>query len=367
MMNNRNWGIEGMKVFSMLLIVILHIFIHSDLILSPTPTVLEKNVYYLGQSICMCGVNCYAIITGYLCLDSKFRISRILNLWLIVLFYSVGIMLIDLICGSYGLDAEDILTCIFPMSMIHYWYFTEYFRLFVIIPILNFVVNKLSKKQLLVVLISLLLLGLCMASYIQHGYHFVWLAILYLFGAYIKRYPIQLNKVKKIILVFLYVGAIVLTWLQVSDVIQLFGVRLLQYTSPTIFTVALILLILFSQLQVPNRIRNVVGWMAKRSFAVYLIHTHMVIWDLIIANSLVAFNSQTMGVKGLIASSIVVMIFMCGCVIDECRERLWKRLRIQERLNGLDNYLSDNVSEIPLFIKLKQVLDVKDGERHDME
>ena len=84
-MNNRNWGIEGMKVFSMLLIITLHIFIHSDLILSPAFTSLEKNVYYLGQSICMCGVNCYAIITGYLCLDSKFRISRFLNFWLCVL------------------------------------------------------------------------------------------------------------------------------------------------------------------------------------------------------------------------------------------------------------------------------------------
>jgi len=358
-----DWRLRRRGIF----IIALHIWGYSNLILPTSSALFEKNVYYLGKSIFFSGVNCYALITGYLCLDSRFRISRILNLWGMVLFYSLGFMLIYLVGGGRCLDFEDILTCTFPMTMVHYWYFTEYFRLFFLIPFLNYIVNKLSKKQLVLTMVCLLLFGMFMDSYIQYGYHVVWLAILYLFGAYTKRYPFRLNIAKKVFLFGVYIIVIAITYLQQLDVIECFKINLLEYTSPTIFISAFVLLIVFVQVRVPGRIRSLVSWMARRSFAVYLIHTHIVIWDLIIADSLASFNSQMIWVKILIGATVVVLIFLFGCVVDEGRERVWKRIRIYGLLNRLDKYLSDNVSEIPLFIKLKEVLDVKDGERHDME
>lgn len=88
-MKKINSGINLFKLFSMFMIVVLHIIGRGGVVYN----VVGARFFgaYFLQNMNFCAVNCYAITTGYLMYGKKLRISRITELWFEILFYSVVI------------------------------------------------------------------------------------------------------------------------------------------------------------------------------------------------------------------------------------------------------------------------------------
>lgn len=64
-MQKRNPGIELLRIFSMFLIIILHINGAGGLKLACTPLGLKYELVQLFQVCAFCAVNCFALISGY--------------------------------------------------------------------------------------------------------------------------------------------------------------------------------------------------------------------------------------------------------------------------------------------------------------
>ena len=77
----RNYGIELFRIFSMLMIVILHINMNGGL-MGCFPNVDAKyTTLWFGETFCFASVNCYALISGYVMYNHKATAGKLMNMW----------------------------------------------------------------------------------------------------------------------------------------------------------------------------------------------------------------------------------------------------------------------------------------------
>lgn len=61
--NERNFGIDALRILSMFAIVLMHILYKGNLLKDVSDN--GNAVLWLIETVCFCAVNCYAMISGY--------------------------------------------------------------------------------------------------------------------------------------------------------------------------------------------------------------------------------------------------------------------------------------------------------------
>lgn len=360
--SGRNYGIDLLRIISMLMVVILHILGQGGILANCQFLTGSYIVAWFLEIGAYCAVNCYALISGYVGYTAKHRYSNIISLYLQVIFYTIGISLIFLIIMPEAVQFSDIVKILFPFAFTNvYWYFTAYFCLFFFIPALNLVVDKLEKKQLKTIILSITMLFSIIPTIFRRdmfitgdGCSPLWLAMLYVIGAYIRKYEV-LKKHKCSKYIWMYFLCIISTWgikIGVEYVtLKMLGEAkggnlLISYLSPTILFAALSLLMFFSQIKVSEKLKGVIVFLSPLAFSVYLIHTAPLIWD----NVLCGLFSSYATVNPLILVSLVlataITIYLVCSLIDIIRVKLFEFLNIKQKSQQIENYISKKVEKI---------------------
>lgn len=214
MKNQRMANIELLRSISMFMVIAIHLFTKTSVLWNIDP---KRPVYamsWLLYGLCMTGVNCYVIISGYFLSGSKFKLEKLLKIYIQVLFYSVTVSFAAK--SIPGVEMESSLISVFlPITNREYWFATVYIGLYCLMPFLNLFIKALNKKQfqgLLAVLSALFCViptVLRADGWLEDGgaYGIVWFSFLYLIGAYIKLY----NKDERRKKIWLwYAGAVLL-------------------------------------------------------------------------------------------------------------------------------------------------------------
>lgn len=94
--SKRNYGIDLLRIISMYLICIMHVFYGSILYTVELKSTNYFLVWFL-ETTSYCATDCYALISGYVGVSSKYRYANIVYLWLQVEFHSLGILFISAI------------------------------------------------------------------------------------------------------------------------------------------------------------------------------------------------------------------------------------------------------------------------------
>lgn len=191
--SKRNYGIDLLRIVSMYMICMLHVLGNGGILASTSSGTLKFHIVWFLESCCFCAVNCYALISGYVGIDAKFKITNILKLWLQVVSLMMGTVFIFALLYPSLITKDIILRSIFPISNQEMWYFNAYFGMFFFIPFMNKLVHGLTEKMKLY-LIGLIALLFSIVPFvigkdifnIDGGYHFVWIMGLYLIGASLK-------------------------------------------------------------------------------------------------------------------------------------------------------------------------------------
>ena len=346
----RKYGIDLLRIITMLMIVNLHIFWHGGIL--PSEKLYfgsEKfNIIWIIEIICYVAVNCYALISGFVGVNSKTKYSNIILLWLRVAFYSILIYLIACKLEIIEYDHNTFITYCFPVLNSKYWYFTAYFALFFFMPILNAGLQNLEYKQLRNAVI-LIVIVTCILPFIyagdiflfKKGYSFVWLLVLYIVGGFIGKYNLNI-KFSKILMLLLFVLCVALEFgsLYLTNYMKLKGVEkfkysLVSYMSPTMLLSGIALLVLFSKLKL-GFLGKIISFLSPLCFSVYLIHEHKVIRNKYIAGQFERFLDYP--TKEMVISIVitVISIFCIGIFIDFFRECLFKILRLKKLFSFID-------------------------------
>lgn len=352
-MKNRNVGIDLLRIISMFFIVLLHILEHGGILENANFFDANYAVAWIIEICAYCAVNCYALISGYVGCEGKFKISNIVLLWLQVQFYNCLFTLIFICLFKVDeLSFSNIYNMLLPVISDRYWYFTQYYGLFFFMPLLNTILKTADKKSIRFSLVCILFVLSIIQGFFykdvfgtNNGYSLLWLMVLYLIGGYIKKFNITMgNKIK---LFIGYMGIVCITFI-FKMIIQtatnkIFGEPKLgrwfiRYTSPMILAASLCLFLIFESVVIRKKHICVVNKLSRLTFGVYLVHDNPFVRDYLIKNSFLDVLVKPWGVEILCIFGSAMLIYTICSLIDFLRYKVFELCKIKKRIQILDKY-----------------------------
>lgn len=349
----RNFGIDALKLFSMFLVVLLHMLSQGALP-AAQPMTLNYEAGFLMEALAYCCVNCFALASGYVGVDSRFRHRNILPLWLQVVFYTLLITFVVLCTMPPEfytplLGTSPYSIALTPVLHNTYWYFTAYFALFFFIPFFNMGLSRLTERQAGTLILSVLFIYI----FVQHlsksdlftiglGYNATWLMILYALGAALKKLNTQKFVKKNCLFLAGYLVFAFLAWggkyIKESRSIEagafVSDTEFLQYTSLFILLSSMSLVLFFARLNIKNkRTQAVIRRLAAASFGVYLIHTHPLFFHLPFWTEMRVLAAEPVYILIFGVLKNAVIVFTLCLAADYVRGLLFKLLRIDRAIH----------------------------------
>ena len=348
----RNYGVETLRIVSMFLVCVLHVLGQGGVLGAAVSQSVNYYTAWFLEITAYCAVNCYALISGYVGVNSKFKLANVVALWIQVLFYSLLIFAVFTVAKIEPFSGETLLHSFLPVTFEEYWFFTAYFGMYLLVPLLNAALAHIPKKQMGFLLTIILAIVFIFTRFngdlfqLNQGYSVLWLVIMYLAGGYIKKYQ-PFRKWKTWALVLSWVGAIVLTWVVKLAMEQIAlgmgaepdGNVLVGYTSPTVTIVAVAMLELFSRIPFEKK-PKLLPAMAASSFGVYLIHVHPFMWKYL-KDVFVRYASYHPALLFLAVLGTAAALYVGCCGVDYLRSLLFKAIRLKEGLTKLENKFRD--------------------------
>lgn len=346
-MKERNYGLDLLRLVSMLMVVVLHTLGHGGLLNATTPYSKTYYVIWLMESFALCAVNCYGILSGYIGIERKYSYSNLVTLWMQVLVYSVGITLLAAYLGKVELTLNILRVAFFPVVYGEYWYFTAYVGLFLMMPVINAGLKNMTQHQIDTLLAGCIIMYCVIPTCFSRdpflfsgGYSFAWLMILYMIGACIQRTN-MFSKVRYWWCGAVYVVSSFLAWFfkyyTEKQQIQIEKSNLLMlYTTPALLLAAISLFLMFEKIKLPKHSRKLVEIFSPAAFGVYLIHDNGKIREHFISGISTGLAGE--GVKTAVfgVAGIVIKIYVICLCVDVIRCRIFSMLKIKERLQRLE-------------------------------
>ena len=353
----KNYGIEFLRILSMFMVVVLHIFRGERTIYDVANLSGNRMVIVFIHSFCFVAVNCFALISGYVMYNSKFRMSKICQLWAQTFFYSAGFRVLFSVVKK-EFNTIKLIKSFLPISSAQYWYVSAYFGMFFLIPLLNTVINKLEKKVfektlLLCFIVFCVNFALLFDPFdLQGGYSTLWLALMYLTGGYISKYSVA-EKIKKSTALILYFVMAIIMFLSrpIMNVLtrKVFGKVLyedlfISYNTALVILASLGLFVFCVKLSFSERTKKVIGFFSPAALGVYLIHYHPNVITDVIKKALPDLDAINIFLVPVFVFSFALVIYVVCSLIEKARICLFKLLRINSLFVKFEN-LTDCIYE----------------------
>lgn len=355
----RNYGIDLLRIVSMIMISLVHVLGFSEILSLSTPLSIHYEIAWFLEIASYCCVNTYALISGYVGYGRKQKYSNIIYLYFQVLFYTLSIIAVSTVYND-NITLENYISAVFPLAYDgEYWYFSAYFCLFFFMPFLNSMIDAFSKATIKKIIITMFIIfsilpTLLIANFAgtNKGYSFLWLAVMYVIGAYIKKYKVSFTK-NNIKNLFVYFVLVIVTWLS-KLVIELFtsgrlGNCFIEYTSPTIVGCSIFIFLFFKNIKCGKYLIKFVKFFAPLSFGVYLFHTNKLVGKFfkVFANYL-SFNPFVMACAVI---GTALAIWFVSSLIDKVRLIIFNLFHIRSFSNFLEQKAKNIISSLKPHIK----------------
>ena len=192
----RNAGIDILRILSMFMVVMIHINGAGGVFKSTKPLTMNWLFSNFIEQIGIVAVTCFALISGFVNYQKRFKLKNLIALWVQAFFYSFGITFLFFLFKE-GVSFTVLAKSAIPVMMKEWWYFSSYFLLFFFMPALNILIEKCSKRTTLffigAFLVCTTLLGYVKDIFnVGSGYSTLWLAGMYAIGAFVKKYDFSL-------------------------------------------------------------------------------------------------------------------------------------------------------------------------------
>ena len=361
-MKERNYGLDFLRILSMLMVVTLHVLGQGGLLANAQTL---SPAYFGGwflEIACYGAVNCFAMISGYVMCTSKPRVSRLAELWLQVLFYTLPITAFFVFVGSDTFGLSSLITAIFPITRGYYWYMSAYFGMYLFTPFLNAAIEHIDRRTGAAVLLSALLflsvlpfVLLYEPYHLYEGYSVIWLMLIYLVGGYLRKFAIA-DKIKASVAWLMYgactvttfVGYIVLDFLSSKLPTAEFADTLVKYTSPTIVLGSVFLCLACIKMSVPKWLKAVLAVASPAALGVYLAHLARPIWILLFKDFSIGFLNYPAIVTILLVLSSSLAIYLICTAIDLLRIQLFRLLRIHALCEKFETFIKRLWDKLPV-------------------
>ena len=280
---NRNVNLDLLRILSMLLIILLHSIDHTGILEAGSDLFYIRFEYMLVQ-VC---VNCYVLISGYFLVTSRFRISKLVQLWMETVFYSLTIKVVFMAAGAAPFSALSLISCLFPVLTGRYWFVTIYVGMYLLSPFLNIAIRAMNKKTHAMLNVLLCILFSVWSSISPSisgmnsggGWGLAWFVVLYLAAAWLRLYYVPKEKWLWKLLLWIGISAVVAGVYCAEEitgsVIHTIVGNWYKYNSFPSYFMTLLFFTAFLSLKIKGEFfGRVVSTLSVSTFGVYLIHIH---------------------------------------------------------------------------------------------
>lgn len=297
----------------------------------------------------------FVLITGILYYNKKIKIIRILKLWFEVWFYSVAIGVICMATGIARLSIKEIIKMLFPVIYNEYPFFSAYIVLFLLIPVINRLLDSLTMEAvrkiswLLLIIVSIIP-TLTYSSWIMTASTQLPMFItLYFFGAGLGKYGRAFllfdryyNKTSlSVLFILIWISEMLLHLIGIDPFYLVWDMNKLP-----VVIIAIEILVIFKDVKIHGNLQRIIETISKSVFGVYLIHMHRTFKITLLD---VWFdNRSTYGTWKLFPQIILgAMLIYVSCFIID-----WIRINTLERM--LDQPIKSVSNKISEIIDLKE-------------
>ena len=364
---NRNYGIDLLRIFSMINIVNLHIILYSRQIYLDYSNPKFKHIWRL-EAFSYPAVNCFGLISGIVGYK-KYKFANIIYLWFQTLFYSV--------CISYylffieKLKKNNLIISFFPILIKRSWYINAYFSMYILLPIINFGINSLKRTFYRNLIISVILLfsvydiigkimGYSLNLFLNNGYSSMWLLLLYIIGSYIGKHIISYNNKCSYIYFISYILIFFFSTFFNSEFFsKLYELKnklpkniFISYISPTTIMQAISLIMIFSKIKIKNKLLiKIITFLKPLTFSTLLIHEQLfqskINKIITLFNWIIKFKNKYLFYK--IYGIGIIIYFIC-ILIDYLRFLLFKLFKIMNFSLFLENVYPEIIDKIIILL-----------------
>lgn len=316
--SGRHYGLDLLRIISMFMIVITHVLGKGGLRSSVEG---HADSYFIVtwiiQVLVYGAVNCYALISGYVGINSRYRYSKLLSIWAQVFFYTFTITALFAITG-HEVTLLNWRDAFFPIVSGQYWYITAYFGLLVFMPVINNGLNALTDKQLKQLVLLMFIIFSILPAVLNNrvpefslskGFEMTWLLILYIIGAYLKRIDLNIFKTSYLLIIYLL----------------------------SLGAVSLFILFARASIKPSGFLKKIIVVLAPSTLGVYLCHLHPLIVKYFVRDFAETFVYESIYLYPFLILGAGILIYLLAFIVERIRLRIFKAIHFSNFLRWFDD------------------------------
>lgn len=346
----RNANIDLFRITATIFVIILHVLGRSGILNATSPNEVNYWIAWFLEICAFCAVNCFALISGYVMVNKSIKAKSLIGLWFQVSFYSLLITSIFFVFLPESRTVRNVIIAVLPILGRQWWYVSSYFALFVFLPFLNQALKNIPQKTYRKFLL-IILLFVCTADCIipidtfrlNNGYSALWLMLVYMFGAYIKKYNVgeKITALKSLLGFFAmatvtFASKLALSFIGATKYEDMF----ITYSSITILLSAIFMFLFCMKIRIGNAASKVIIFLSPVSLSVYLIHVHPLVFENILGSAFSSFASKSPVVMVICVIAATLAIFVICAAIDLLRIQLFKLIRVNKLCEFTDKKIN---------------------------
>ena len=341
----------------MFMIVVLHTLGmgQNGIIERVAPNSLQFHMAWILEITCFCAVNIYGLISGYVLCDKPFRLSRLINLWFSIAFYTITINIIANLGGWRPLNINNLLDSFFPISRQQYWYLSSYCGMLLLTPFLNKALAEVKRNEVKKILVpGILIISILPTLFSSDplsthvGYSTIWLCVMYLVGGWLKKADIK-SRVKSRWLIASF-GIMILTthlckitliyitkkWFNIDNECNV----LITYISPSIIISSIALFLLVTKINLSIFQTCIIRHLSPMTLGIYIIHANPFVWPRF-AQGLADYFVQYSPARFIIAILAAALVVYLACsAIEFFRIKLFQLVHVRQFSEHLERKFS---------------------------
>jgi surface polysaccharide O-acyltransferase-like enzyme len=356
-MTKREYNVDLFRIIASILVIFLHVLGQGGILAHSSGDFIKNGAAWLLEIAAYCAVNCFALISGYVMCTRSVKVKSIIALWFQVIFYSLTISSLFFIFLPESRTIKNLVIALFPIIGRQWWYVSAYFAMFFFIPFLNEAINRISKETFGKLLIVILIVVCCIdcviptdAFILNNGYSPIWLMIVYLFGAYLKKYDIKekITALKSLIgffamVIITFASKIAIHFLTAKILGEAkYDNTFISYTSITILFASIFLFLFCLNIKTGGFGAKLIAFFSPATLGIYLIHVQPLVFEYILKDAFAPFVNKHFAIMIAYIFIAVLAIFISCSIIELLRIGLFKLLKvgklceiIENKLNGL--------------------------------
>ncbi|WP_256379754.1 acyltransferase family protein [Butyrivibrio sp. WCD2001] len=273
----------------------------------------------------------FIIISAWFSVNKKFKMMKLVHVWLTLIMYTVPITVYLYFKGLAG--KNDLLMALFPFEYSQLWFAAYFIVLLLLMPLLNLFIKKAPKNLVLFFLLWMFILQ-CLYSTITRElgffYHDIWpMIFIYVLTGYIRHYEIKIPKAKIaglvfVIFLFLVTGACAIAAKRGMHLLAAYG-ELYRARFQTIPNLLMAFSLFFFFLNVNVKQSKIVNKLATTVLGIYCFHQVPIWYDYLWQNVFKANHYAEIlhgKTRMLYTLGVIVTVWGVGTIVELIRSKV---------------------------------------------